>query len=99
MSLPRDRLTQAKLLATKEKSRPKQASLRRSVSAAYYASFHLLVDAAARRLVSGADRQPLRDCLSHAFDHGVMKRVALQFAERSLSPRLSPGPQRPAAPR
>ena len=52
MSLPRDLLAQAKLLATKEKSRPKQASLRRSVSAAYYALFHLLVDAAARRLVS-----------------------------------------------
>ena len=75
MSLPRDRLAQAKLLATKEKSRPKQASLRRSVSAAYYALFHLLVDAAAGRLVSGADRQPLRECLSRAFDHGVMKRV------------------------
>ena len=90
VSLPRDLLAQAKLLATKEKSRPKQASLRRSVSAAYYALFHLLVDAAARRLVSGADRQPLRNCLVRAFDHGVMKRVALQFAEQSLSPRLSP---------
>lgn len=41
-------LAQAKLLATKEQSRPKQASLRRSVSAAYYALFHLLVDASAR---------------------------------------------------
>ena len=91
MSLPRDLLAQAKLLATKEKSRPKQASLRRSVSAAYYALFHLLVDAAARRLVSGADREPLRNCLARAFDHGVMKRVALQFAERNLSPRLGPG--------
>ena len=91
MSLPRDLLARAKLLATKEKSRPKQASLRRSVSAAYYALFHLLVDAAARRFVSGADRQPLRNCLARAFDHGVMKRVALQFAEQSLSPRLSPG--------
>ena len=91
MSLPRDLLAQAKLLATKEKSRPKQASLRRSVSAAYYALFHLLVDAAARRLVSGADRQQLRDCLARAFDHGVMKRVALQFAGQNLSPRLSPG--------
>ena len=91
MSLPRDLLAQAKLLATKEQSRPKQASLRRSVSAAYYALFHLLVDAAARRLVSGANRQPLRNCLARAFDHGAMKRVARQFAQRSLSPRLSPG--------
>lgn len=76
MSLSRDLLAQAKLLATKEKSRPKQASLRRSVPTAYYAVFHLLVDAATRRLVSGADRQPLRSCLARAFDHGVMKRVA-----------------------
>lgn len=66
-------------------------SLRRSVSTAYYALFHLLVDAAAGRLVSGTDRQPLRNCLTRAFDHGVMKRVARQFAERNLSPRPSPG--------
>ena len=79
MSLPRDLLTQATLLATKERSRPKQASLRRSVSASYYALFHLLVDAAARRLVSGSDRQALRNCLARA------------FAERNVSPRLSPG--------
>ncbi len=91
MSLARDLLAQARLLATKEQSRPRQASLRRSVSAAYYALFHLLVEAAARRLVSGTDRQPLRNCLARAFDHGVIKRVARKFAERSLSPRLSPG--------
>ena len=91
MSLPRDLLTQATLLATKERSRPRQASLRRSVSASYYALFHLLVDTAARRLISGSDRQALRSCLGRAFDHGVMKRVARQFAERSVSPKLSPG--------
>ena len=61
------------------------------MSASYYALFHLLVDAAARRLVSGSDRKALRDCLGRAFDHGVMKRVARQFAERTVSPRLSPG--------
>ncbi len=91
MSLPLDLLGQAKLLATKEPRRPRQASLRRSVSASYYALFHLLVDAAARRLVSGNDRQELRNCFSRAFDHGVMKRVARQFAERNVSPKLSPG--------
>ena len=91
MSLPRELLAQAKLLATKEPRRPKQASLRRSVSACYYSLFHLLVDAGARRLVSGNDRQGLRNCLSRAFDHGVMKRVARQFAEQNVSPRLRPG--------
>ena len=91
MSLPRDLLAQATLLATKEPRRPRQASLRRSVSACYYALFHLLVDAAARRLVSGNDRQRLRNCISRAFDHGVMKRVARQFAKHSVSPKLAPG--------
>ena len=94
MSLPQDLLAQARLLATKEKRRPKQASLRRSVSASYYAVFHLLVDAAARRLVPGSDRDALRNCLGRAFDHGVMKTVARQFAGGgmgSVSPKLRPG--------
>ncbi len=87
---PGVRTLMARLLATKEPRRPRQASLRRGVLASYYALFHLLVDAAARRLVSGNDRQELRNCLSRAFDHGVMKRVARQFAERNVSPKLSP---------
>lgn len=35
VSLPRDLLAQATLLATKERSRPRQANLRRSLSASY----------------------------------------------------------------
>ena len=85
MSLPRDLLAQARLLATKESSRPKQARLRRAVSAAYYALFHLLVSDAVRRLLAGSDREALRNCLSRAFDHAVMKRVARQFAQRGRS--------------
>lgn len=42
MSLPNELLAQARHLATKEPRRPRDASLRRSVSAAYYALFHLL---------------------------------------------------------
>ena len=53
MTLQRDLLAQARHLATREPKRPKQASLRRSVSASYYAVFHLLVDNGVRRLVSG----------------------------------------------
>ncbi len=44
MSLSRDLLKQARILARKEPKKPLQASLRRSVSASYYAIFHLLVD-------------------------------------------------------
>ena len=46
MSLHADLLKQARHLSTKEPSRPSQASLRRAISAAYYALFHRLVDEA-----------------------------------------------------
>lgn len=92
MSLPKELLEQAKLLATKEARRPKQASLRRAVSASYYALFHLLVDEASRRLVGGAkNRVALRTCLGRAFSHGTMKTVARQFAASDVSKRLRPG--------
>lgn len=42
MGLPEDLLEQAGHLARRERKRPRQASLRRAVSAAYYALFHLL---------------------------------------------------------
>jgi hypothetical protein len=92
LSLHNDLLRQARHLATKEPRRPLQASLRRATSAAYYALFHLLVDEAVRRMVS-APWLPLRDCLKRAFDHGNMKKVAQQFANASVAPRLSPGLQ------
>jgi len=41
MAFPNDLLEQAKHLAIREKKRPRQASLRRAVSTAYYALFHL----------------------------------------------------------
>ena len=42
MPFPNDLLEQARHLANREPKRPKQASLRRAVSTAYYAIFHLL---------------------------------------------------------
>ncbi len=46
MGLPEDLLEQANHLARWDRKRPKQASLRRAVSTAYYAVFHLLVSEA-----------------------------------------------------
>ena len=91
MSLHADLLVQARQLALKEPKRPRQASLRRAVSTAYYALFHLLVDEAVRLLISGRDRAALRDCLARALAHDTMERVARQFATQGVSPRLSPG--------
>ena len=91
VSLHADLLRQARHLARKEPRRPRQASLRRSVSACYYALFHLLVDKAVRRMVRGGDREPLRNCLRRAFAHGDMRHVALQFAQGKVADKLAPG--------
>lgn len=92
MSLQDDLLVQARHLATCDRrGRPKQANLRRAVSAAYYALFHLLVSDASGRLVRGADRLQLRYCLERAFSHANMKDVAQSFSNERVSPKLSPG--------
>jgi uncharacterized protein (UPF0332 family) len=88
--LHKDLLEQARLLARKEPRRPLQASLRRAISASYYALFHLLVDEATRRMFAGNDRAALRGCLARAFVHADMKRVAQQFSAGAVSPKLEP---------
>ena len=57
---------QARELATKDRRRPRQANLRRAVSASYYALFHFLTDEAARQAL-GAAREwaPYRRNRSH----------------------------------
>ncbi len=52
MSFADDLLTQAEHLANWE-SEPTQAALRRAVSTAYYALFHLLIDEAVGKLERG----------------------------------------------
>ncbi len=76
MGLAQDLLKQAGHLAIYEGPNPSQAALRRSVSTAYYALFHLLVEDAAQRwqgsraAVTGFER---------ALNHGAMKNSCLQF--------------------
>ncbi len=91
MSLHSDLLAQARHLARRESKRPRQASLRRSVSASYYAVFHMLIDEATRRMMSGNDRRALRRCLARAYAHRNMLKVARQFASRGVSLKLLPG--------
>ena len=80
MSYSSDLLAQARHLAGKEPKRPKQASLRRAVSAAYYSLFHLLVSEAASSMLRGRKRSDIRLVFRRAFVHGHMKRVAESFA-------------------
>ena len=82
MALHSDLLEQALHLARREHRRPRQASLRRAVSAAYYALFHLLADDGAA-LLAPAQPAGLRPQLRRAFKHADMKEVCSQFAQGS----------------
>ena len=81
MSLARDLLAQAQMLATREPKKPRQASLRRAISSAYYALFQLLVDAASRQLVSGLDNTRLRHRVARSFRHNEMKNTCKDVAQ------------------
>ena len=85
-----DLLDQAKQLAKREPRKPKQASLRRAISTAYYALFHLLVNEAVRLLIKGGDRKALRQTLSRAFVHSQMKDVSQQFGRNQVSDKFLP---------
>jgi hypothetical protein len=92
MSLHKDLLEQAGRLATLDTRRPKQASLRRAISAAYYAIFHLLVDEACRVQIGAQRNQaPFRQVLGRAFAHNVMKESCKSFRGGTLKKGVSKG--------
>ncbi len=72
MQFPSHLLDQARHLATYEKSRPRQASLRRAISTAYYALFHLLIHEATLNW----KRISQRTVFARLFEHGKMKVAA-----------------------
>lgn len=96
MSVHRDLLDVASHLARRDRRRPRQANLRRAVSTAYYAVFHLLTDAVARRLVGGSGKRvDLREASRRALGHGSMKDVAKGFgsgAPKAMWARALNGP-------
>jgi hypothetical protein len=83
MPLPQDLLEQARFLSRREARRPRQASLRRAVSTAYYATFHLLSKAAADQ-ASPADPAGLAGVIQRAIEHGTMKNAAKAFESGNL---------------
>ena len=89
MRLANDYLEQARHLATRERTRPKQASLRRAVSVAYYALFHLLSDEASKTLVRGLrNSNDLQARTARTLDHGAMARACRAFSAGALPPAL-----------
>ena len=99
MSLHEELLEQARDLAALDPRRPKQGNLRRAVSSAYYAVFHLLVHEASTSLVgaalAGASAE-INHGVRRWFDHGTMKKAAQWFQGRDAPPALNgmfrPGP-------
>jgi len=81
MAFPEDLLQQVYDLAYKEPTDPKQASLRRAVSTAYYALFHLLIDDAVGKWA--VERQ--RSILARTFDHHKMKGTCDEVLKRVKS--------------
>ncbi len=69
MPFPEHLLEQAEHLAKREKQRPRQARLRRAVSTAYYALFHLLIHEATLNW----KQVDQRATLARFFEHGKMK--------------------------
>lgn len=69
--------------------------MRRTISAAYYALFHLLIQEATGILVA---RPELRAKFARAFDHGEMKQVSRAFANAQSTqlPSLTGGAAVPA---
>lgn len=80
-------------LANRERTRPKQASLRRAVSTAYYALFHLLIAEAALNWKHAEHRNQL----SRQFQHAAMKQASMEQAKaatKELNRRDLPPPAR-----
>ena len=86
MAFAEDLLKQAFLLLNKESKNPTQASLRRSVSTAYYALFHLLIQEAS----ANWSRADTRDYLARAFDHRTMKQACTWAENATYDATISP---------
>jgi hypothetical protein len=80
VSLHSDLIEQAQHLAKREPNRPRQASLRRAVSTAYYALFHMLINEVALKFVPNSPVW-LRDQAQRAFTHGEMRNACEQFSK------------------
>jgi uncharacterized protein (UPF0332 family) len=75
MAFHDDLLEQAEHLAKRERNRPRQASLRRAVSSAYYALFHLLIAKAVSKWRITAQRPQLARIFEHARMNAASERV------------------------
>jgi uncharacterized protein (UPF0332 family) len=85
MSLHDDLRKQAWHLARREPRKPTQASLRRAISAAYFALFHLLIDEATGTMFGrGRQQRGFRHVLARGFTHESMVAACKSFGGGTL---------------
>jgi len=87
MSLHADLLEQAEELARHDARRPKQANLRRAISSAYYALFHLLASEAAALYAGEAG---LAARINRTLNHAEMKWASTMIANGKLPKAIHP---------
>src|ERR1700733_11358315 len=89
MGIAQDLLTLAGRLASPAPTEPEQASLRRSISTAYYALFHLLVQEAVQNWNGSSTA---RIGLERKFEHKTMKDVSNSISRNSWRGWSTPSP-------
>lgn len=89
MSLADELLAQARFLASLDPHNPIQANLRRVVSSAYYAVFHLFSAEVAAQ-VSPAGPSGLRERTQRALNHNSMYKAAEAFSQSGARPSRLP---------
>ena len=84
--IPKDLLAQADHLSGLSPKRPKQANLRRAVSASYYAVFHALCRSNADALAGKGAVRPIRAWMQvyRAVDHGQAKTRCMKAASKGF---------------
>ena len=83
MALHDELLQLAKFLANREPRHPRQVSLRRALSTAYYAIFHALI-AEATNVLAPTRPNNLRSQIGRAFAHTDMKAVCATFRQGNV---------------
>ena len=84
-----DLLQQAIDLVHKNPTSPTQADLRRSVSAAYYSLFHLLINDTIEHWSLASSR----NALSRMFEHSVMRKVSGRISDSRFFPFIGEDPR------
>lgn len=82
MAYHHDLLQQAFDLLHKSPANPNQADLRRSVSAAYYSLFHLLIS----ETITHWNLESSRNALGRMFEHSAMKRASARISDSKQFP-------------